>query len=165
MWVLRQGRRLAWRDLMRSIRESVHRLRRTALKAESSIRTSPMNPICRRLAARQLFVHAAAVFLALVALSLAAQAKDKLLDETVRLAGTILFVETKVPALVIGVVRNHETAVFGFGKVGPADDRPPDGNTLLRIGSITKAFTGALLASLVSDGVVKLTAPLQARLG
>jgi D-alanyl-D-alanine-carboxypeptidase/D-alanyl-D-alanine-endopeptidase len=124
-----------------------------------------MNPICRRLVARQLFVHAAAVFLALVASPLAAQAKDKLLDETAGLAGTILFVETKVPALVIGVVRNHETAVFGFGKVGPADDRPPDGNTLLRIGSITKAFTGAVLASLVSDGVVKLTDPLQARLG
>ena len=124
-----------------------------------------MNPICRRLVARQLFVHAAAVFLALVASPLAAQAKDKLLDETAGLAGTILFVETKVPALVIGVVRNHETAVFGFGKVGPADDRPPDGNTLLRIGSITKAFTGALLASLVSDGAVKLTDPLQARLG
>src|SRR5689334_22173380 len=109
--LLRQGRRLAWRDRMRSIREPVRRLRRNRAKAESSIRTSPMNPICRRPAARQLFIHAAAVFLALVASPLAAQAKDKLLDETAGLAGTILFVETKVPALVIGVVRNHETAV------------------------------------------------------
>jgi serine-type D-Ala-D-Ala carboxypeptidase/endopeptidase len=35
----------------------------------------------------------------------------------------------------------------------------------MRIGSITKAFTGAVLASLVSDGTVKLTDPLQTRLG
>jgi serine-type D-Ala-D-Ala carboxypeptidase/endopeptidase len=123
-----------------------------------------MNLFCKRFAARKLSVHAAAL-LAFVALPLAAQAKDKLLDETVELSGTILFVETKVPALIIGVVRNGETSVFGFGKVGPADDRPPDGNTLMRIGSVTKVFTGAVLASLVSDGAVKLTDPLQARLG
>jgi D-alanyl-D-alanine-carboxypeptidase/D-alanyl-D-alanine-endopeptidase len=36
---------------------------------------------------------------------------------------------------------------------------------LLRIGSITKAFTGAVLASLVADGKVKLTDTLAQRLG
>ncbi len=41
----------------------------------------------------------------------------------------------------------------------------PDGKTLFRIGSITKAFTGAVLASLVADGVVKFTDPLQKHLG
>jgi serine-type D-Ala-D-Ala carboxypeptidase/endopeptidase len=128
-----------------------------------------MTRIATLFAARKPSAHAAALclaaFVALVALPLAAQAKDKLLEETVELSGTILFVETKVPALVIGAVRNGETSVFGFGKVGPTDDRAPDGGTLMRIGSITKAFTGAVLASLVSDGTVKLTDPLQARLG
>ena len=125
--------------------------------------------IAKPFAASKPSAHAAALclaaFVAVVALPLAVQAKDKLLDETLELSGTILFVETKVPALVIGAVRNGETSVFGFGKVGPADDRAPDGSTLMRIGSITKAFTGAVLASLVSDGTVKFTDPLQARLG
>jgi serine-type D-Ala-D-Ala carboxypeptidase/endopeptidase len=103
--------------------------------------------------------------LALVASQGMAAAKDKLLDEVVELPGTILFLETKVPALVIGAVRNGETSVFGFGKISASDDRPPDGRTLLRVGSITKAFTGAVLASLVSDGIVKFTDPLQTRLG
>jgi D-alanyl-D-alanine-carboxypeptidase/D-alanyl-D-alanine-endopeptidase len=93
------------------------------------------------------------------------QAKDRLLDEAVGFTGALLFLESKVPGLVIGAVRNGETAVAGFGKVGPDIDRAPDGKTLLRIGSITKAFTGAVLASLVADGTVKLTDPLQKRLG
>jgi serine-type D-Ala-D-Ala carboxypeptidase/endopeptidase len=124
-----------------------------------------MDRICHLFEARRRFLHAAAAVLALVAWPLATDAKDKLLGETVELSGAVLFAETKVPALVLGVVRNGETSVFGFGKIGPADDRAPDGKSLLRIGSITKAFTGAVLASLVGDGVVKLTDPLQARLG
>jgi D-alanyl-D-alanine-carboxypeptidase/D-alanyl-D-alanine-endopeptidase len=94
-----------------------------------------------------------------------AQAQSKLLDEAVEFAGAILFREAKVPALVIGVVRDNETAVVGFGKERLGADRPPDRNTLLRIGSITKAFTGAVLASLVADRTVKFTDPLQQRLG
>jgi D-alanyl-D-alanine-carboxypeptidase/D-alanyl-D-alanine-endopeptidase len=124
-----------------------------------------MDRICHLFEARRRFLHAAAAVLALVAWPLATDAKDKLLGETVELSGAVLFAETKVPALVLGVVRNGETSVFGFGKIGPADDRAPNGKSLLRIGSITKAFTGAVLASLVGDGVVKLTDPLQARLG
>ena len=70
-----------------------------------------------------------------------------------------------MPALVIGAVRNGEMAVAGFGKVKPEADRAPDGKTLMRIGSITKAFTGAVLASLVADRIVNFTDPLQKRLG
>ncbi len=124
-----------------------------------------MDRICCLFDARRRFLHTAAAVVALVAWPLATEAKDKLLDETVELSGAVLFAETKVPALIVGVVRNGETSVFGFGKIGAAEDRAPDGKTLLRIGSITKAFTGAVLASLVGDGVVKLTDPLQSRLG
>jgi D-alanyl-D-alanine-carboxypeptidase/D-alanyl-D-alanine-endopeptidase len=93
------------------------------------------------------------------------QAKDKLLDEAVEFTGTMFFLESKVPALVIGAIRNGETAVAGFGKIGAQVDKAPDGKTLMRIGSITKAFTGQVLASLVSDGLVRFTDPLQKRLG
>ena len=125
----------------------------------------PVGEMSRLYAARPLLAGAAVLIFGLAAFPPGTCAKDKLLDETVELPGTILFLETKVPALVIGAVRHGETSVFGFGKIGPADDRAPDGDTLLRIGSITKVFTGAVLASLVSDGVVKFTDPLQARLG
>ena len=94
-----------------------------------------------------------------------AHAGDKLLAETVEFTGAILYLETHVPGLVIGVVRNGETAVVGFGEIADKSGRKPDGDTLLRIGSNTKVFTGAVLASLVADGTVKLTDRLQDRLG
>ena len=106
-----------------------------------------------------------ALIVGLVSLPLCTQAKDKLLDEAVGFTGALLFLESKVPALVIGAVRNGEMAVAGFGKVKSEADSAPDGKTLLRIGSITKAFTGAVLASLVVDRIVNFTDPLQKRLG
>jgi D-alanyl-D-alanine-carboxypeptidase/D-alanyl-D-alanine-endopeptidase len=95
----------------------------------------------------------------------AASAKDKLLEETVEFTGTIIFLESKVPGMVIGAVRDGETAVFGFGETAKGSGKTPDGDTLLRIGSITKAFTGAVLAAMVADGKVSFTDLLQDRLG
>jgi D-alanyl-D-alanine-carboxypeptidase/D-alanyl-D-alanine-endopeptidase len=43
--------------------------------------------------------------------------------------------------------------------------KSPDGDTRMRVGSITKAFTGAALASMVADGKVSFTDRLQDRLG
>jgi D-alanyl-D-alanine-carboxypeptidase/D-alanyl-D-alanine-endopeptidase len=93
-----------------------------------------------------------------------ASAEDKLLQEVVDFTGTVLFVESKVPALIIGAVRNGETAVVGFGDAD-GNGTEPDGDTIMGIGSITKAFTGQVLASLVADGTVSLTDRLQDRLG
>ena len=78
--------------------------------------------------------------------------------------GTILFIESRVPALIIGAVRNGETAVVGFGDAD-GNGTEPDGDTIMGIGSITKAFTGQVLASLVADGTVSLTDRLQDRIG
>jgi len=86
---------------------------------------------------------------------------DKLLEETVGFTGSILFFEYGVPGLVLGAIRNGETAVAGFAEVS---GKKPDGDTMMRIGSISKVFTGATLASLVADGTVKLTDPLQKHL-
>src|SRR5262245_65832924 len=85
----------------------------------------------------------------------ATQAKDKLLEEAVDFTGTLLFLVSKVPALVIGAVRNGETTVAGFGKIRDGSDQAPDGKTLVRIGSITTAFTGAVLAGMVQNGSVR----------
>lgn len=106
-----------------------------------------------------------AVLTALAFSSPAAHAQNGLLDETLQLSGAVLFLESHVPAVVIGAVRHGETAVLGFGKASDDSDKAPDGNTLIRVGSITKVFTGAALASLVADGKVKFTDPLRERLG
>lgn len=45
-----------------------------------------------------------------------------------------------------------------------ADGRAPDGSTLFEIGSITKAFTGVLLADMVLHGEVSLEDPLSRHL-
>ena len=93
----------------------------------------------------------------LLASAMPVSAADKLLDEAVDFTGAILFLETGVPGLVIGMVRDGETAVAGFGETSDGSGKEPDGDTLMRIGSITKVFTGTTLASLVADGTVALT--------
>ena len=89
-----------------------------------------------------------------------ARAGQAELDEAVGFAGQVLFLAAKVPALVIGVVRNGQTSVQGFGHSADGSDAEPDGGTLFRIGSITKVFTGQVLASLAADNVVSLADPL-----
>jgi D-alanyl-D-alanine-carboxypeptidase/D-alanyl-D-alanine-endopeptidase len=94
-----------------------------------------------------------------------AYAEDKLLEETVEFTGTVLFLQSHVPALVIGVVRDGQTVVFGFGETSDRSGKAPDRRTMLRIGSLTKAFTGQVLASLVADSTVKFSDRLQDRIG
>jgi D-alanyl-D-alanine-carboxypeptidase/D-alanyl-D-alanine-endopeptidase len=55
--------------------------------------------------------------------------------------------------------------VFGFGETADGSGKPPDGDTVLRVGSLSKAFTGQVLASLVAGGTVRLTDRLQERIG
>jgi len=110
--------------------------------------------------------RAALVAAALAVPSLpAAAADDPLLREAIELPGAVLFLDSGVPGLVLGVIKDGNTAVVGFGKIADDIDKEPDGDTLMRIGSITKVFTGTALASLVADGTVALSDPLQDHLG
>ena len=93
-----------------------------------------------------------------------AAASEPLLHAAIELPATVLYLDSGVPGLVLGVIRDGETAVIGFGKIADGSDKAPDGDTLMRIGSITKVFTGATLASLVADGTVHFTDPLQQHL-
>ncbi|HEY1783245.1 MAG TPA: D-alanyl-D-alanine-carboxypeptidase/endopeptidase AmpH [Roseiarcus sp.] len=89
-----------------------------------------------------------------------ARASQALLDESVGFAGQILFLSLKTPALVLGVVRDGQTSIQGFGRRTDNASDAPGSETLFRIGSVTKSFTGQVLASLAADGVVSLTDPL-----
>jgi D-alanyl-D-alanine-carboxypeptidase/D-alanyl-D-alanine-endopeptidase len=107
----------------------------------------------------------AIAFAGLAASASFARAEDKLLEETVEFTGTFIYLGAKPPAFVIGAIRNGETVLRGFGEIADGRGKAPDGDTLMRIGSITKVFCGATLASMVADGKVKLTDKLQDRLG
>jgi D-alanyl-D-alanine-carboxypeptidase/D-alanyl-D-alanine-endopeptidase len=118
----------------------------------------------KRVARRNtLWVGILTVSLSLVAAN--ARAGDKLLEEVLSFNGTMLFLETRVPGMVIGAVRNKETAVVGFGERADGSGKEPDGDTIMRIGSITKAFTGQVMASQAAGGTLRFTDRLQDRLG
>ena len=63
--------------------------------------------------------------------------------------------------IVVGVLHpDGRTQVVAAGTAGPG--RPPlDRNTVFEIGSITKVFTGTLLAALAEEGRVRLDDPVQ----
>lgn len=107
-------------------------------------------------------------FSAMIGLSVVAGppagAQDKLLAEAVEFTGTVLYLETGVPGLIIGATRHGERAVFGYGSVSDEAEAEPDGDTLFRIGSVAKVFTGATLASMVADGVVEFSDPVASHL-
>ncbi len=60
------------------------------------------------------------------------------------------------PSLVVGVLDGDTTLVRGYGQVG---DQAPTGDTLYEIGSVSKVFTGLLLADAVTRGICKLDDP------
>lgn len=59
-----------------------------------------------------------------------------------------------------GVVHGERTYVLGVGRKSIADKAPPDADTEYEIGSITKTFTSAALASLVEEGQIGIDDPV-----
>lgn len=62
--------------------------------------------------------------------------------------------------MVVGIVDGRHTAIFGYGRLSPECPQKPDGHTLFEIGSVTKVFTGILLADAVQRKEVALDDPL-----
>jgi len=58
--------------------------------------------------------------------------------------------------IVVGIIDSSGKRVIGYGKPAAGDSKPLDGDTVFEIGSITKAFTGLLLADMVLRGEVSL---------
>lgn len=59
-------------------------------------------------------------------------------------------------ALAIGVVEQGHHYIKGFGKFSDTDDSLPNPGTIYEIGSVTKLFTGIVLAKLENDKTVNL---------
>lgn len=60
----------------------------------------------------------------------------------------------KTASMVIGIVDADGVSYFSYGSMSTSDDRTPDENSVYEIGSITKVFTGILLADAVSRNEV-----------
>src|SRR3954468_5632900 len=69
--------------------------------------------------------------------------------------------DRKYATVVVGVLDGDTEQVFGFGEW---HGRAPDRESVYEIGSVTKVFTGILLADRVKAGVVKLDDPVQKHL-
>jgi serine-type D-Ala-D-Ala carboxypeptidase/endopeptidase len=63
--------------------------------------------------------------------------------------------------MVVGVIEPAGRRVVAIGEAGAGSALALDGNTMFQIGSVTKAFTGLLLAEMVKRGEVKLEDPAQ----
>lgn len=88
-------------------------------------------------------------------LSSRASTANTLAAEVERLATGYLKTRTN-GALVIGVAQGEDSCARGFGRVSDTNPQVPDANTVFEIGSITKVFSGILLAILAEDGLLKL---------
>ena len=85
----------------------------------------------------------------------------KLLEEAIGLDGYAIFVSSGAPGMVLAVVRGPDSIVQGYGETALGNGKEPDGKSLVRIGSITKAVTGEMLAGMTAAGKVHLTDPLR----
>jgi len=90
--------------------------------------------------------------------------EDRELMEVTDFTGTFMYLGANVPGLIFGAVRNGETALAGFGEIAKGTGLKPDENSIFRIASVSKVFCGAALGSLVLEGKVTLTDPLQAHM-
>jgi|TARA_B110000208_G_C11746002_1_gene421739 CubicO group peptidase (beta-lactamase class C family) len=63
--------------------------------------------------------------------------------------------------IVVGVITSKGTTYYNYGVKSLETNEPVNENTVFEIGSITKTFTGILLADMVVKGELNLDTPLQ----
>lgn len=86
-------------------------------------------------------------------------ARAEIRDDIDRLAGKMVEDGKAVGVVVAVIVRGKEPVFAAYGRTR-ADGPAPDADTVFEIGSVTKAFTGVLLADLAAAGSVKLDDPV-----
>lgn len=91
----------------------------------------------------------------------AANAADQITREEIdRLAKPLVDGEW-CPGFVIGLIDESGSRAFGYGRTSETNDEPPGCDTVFEIGSVTKTFTGVLLAEMAGRGEVSLDDPVQ----
>ncbi len=131
-----------------------------------SVRSAQFSPSLVCLAAAQYVYHASKSRMKklLLVLTLAAPrfaAAQQFISDSALRAITQERVATKrTMGIVVAVMERGKPARIQTAGVSGIAGVPLDGNTVFEIGSITKAFTGALLADMVARGEVKLEDPV-----
>ncbi|MRG44535.1 serine hydrolase [Chitinophaga sp. SYP-B3965] len=82
--------------------------------------------------------------------------RDMMVDSLVRSS----FAMDQCVGLVVGIIRNGNISIYNYGETVRGNGKLPDENTVFEIGSISKTFTGTLLALQVNRGKVKLDDPI-----
>lgn len=85
---------------------------------------------------------------------------EAMIEEMISLSGTITYLEGDAPGLILGAIKGDTVVVEGFGETARGNGITPDGDTVFRIGSITKVFAGEMLAHAVARGEVAFTDPV-----
>jgi CubicO group peptidase (beta-lactamase class C family) len=78
------------------------------------------------------------------------------LDSVVQQSVTAYMNTKNVAGLSVGILVNDEMLTYNFGETKKGNNTLPTGNTIYEIGSITKVFTGILLANAVIENKVRL---------
>ncbi len=81
----------------------------------------------------------------------------------IREAGSFMEREP-ILGMVVAVVHGDESLVLGFGRRDLSTKQPPDGDTVYEIASLSKLFTGLLLAHEIEEGNVALADPVNRHL-
>jgi CubicO group peptidase (beta-lactamase class C family) len=89
-----------------------------------------------------------------------ADARFRALDEKIEAA----MARYHIPGVAVGVYYEGREHVRGYGVTNVDHPLPVDGDTLFRIGSITKTFTGTAIMRLAEQGVLNLNAPVRSYL-
>jgi serine-type D-Ala-D-Ala carboxypeptidase/endopeptidase len=93
--------------------------------------------------------------------SSAASMAGQVLEEATDLSGAVMFMESHAPGMVLVAIRGGDQIVRGFGETTAGNKQEPNGDSIFRLNSITKVFTTEALVTLVADGKLRLTDPLQ----
>jgi CubicO group peptidase (beta-lactamase class C family) len=79
------------------------------------------------------------------------------LDSSVQKAVTAYMSNENVSGLSVGVFQNGNMFTYNFGETKKGNNQLPTNETIYEIGSITKTFTGIILANNVKEGKVSLS--------
>ncbi len=145
-----------------------HRQAALAAEAYSELAASRSEALRRRL--RQLFASAVSLclgitmlcFSGLVCTGTVPEAVSQPQVENRRLARIVTqrvdrdFADQGRVGLVVGAVSNNEEVLLGFGTRQLGKLQPPDADTVFEIGSISKVFTGILLAQRIESGEMEV---------
>ncbi|MFC2096499.1 serine hydrolase [Bacteroidota bacterium] len=100
----------------------------------------------------------------LVAINLNCTSQDQVFTEELKENIKSRIENEIITGIVIGVITPEGTSFYSYGVKSLETKEPVDENTVFEIGSITKTFTGVLLANEVVSGELSLDDPLQSLL-